>query len=233
MKILLVEDELLIAEDLRDYLVDLGYDVTGIAITLDECLSMITKNRPDLVLLDISLRGNGNGLDAAKQLEILNIPFAFLTASTDHKTVATAVTLNPFAFISKPFNKQDISVALQLAAKKIQAETKTDHNLLNDCLFVRENSSYKKIKLADIQYVEAMGSYSKIVTSEKTYLLSYNLNHFMQNVSSPLFKKIHRSYIVNLQRIDGFDTSSVRIEKNTLPVSAQYQKELMEKFKKI
>ncbi|MBL7934057.1 MAG: response regulator [Bacteroidia bacterium] len=234
MKVLIVEDEMLVAEDLSDYLQEAGFSICGIAISGEECFSSMEQNKPDAVILDIALKGKMDGTQVAALLNKTKIPFVFLTANCDDATVKKAMAVKPAAFITKPFNKRDVSIALELLHQKITGEHLSEKEKISQhFLFVREGNVYKRIQLQDILFVEARGSYSRIVTPEKSYTLAYNLSYFQQKVSNPIFRRVHRSYIVNTLKVDGFDACTLRIQKSTIPVSRQYQKELLDLFVKL
>ncbi|WP_317898713.1 LytR/AlgR family response regulator transcription factor [Aurantibacillus circumpalustris] len=238
IKVLIVEDEVLVAEDLADFLRECGFDVSGIAINFEECFLYIDKHQPDIIIMDICLRGKLDGIEIVQILnQTIKIPFMFLTASADPSTITRALPLGPCAFLSKPFNKNDVKIALELGCQKhnknaIQSSLASPVNT-NHPVFVKDGSHYKRIDINSILYIEAKGSYSEVVTEGKSYTLSYNLNHFSDQIKNPVFKKIHRSFIVNIDRVEGFDNSSVIINKTILPISRQYHKEIMSLFQKL
>lgn len=238
IKILIVEDEVLVAEDLAGYMKECGFKVTGIATTNEECFESINTNEPDIILMDINIQGKLDGIEIAKILnQTKKIPFIFLTANTDTMTVNRALPLNPHAFISKPFNKNDLKIAIELACQKhngtVIQNASSDHDVINHSIFVKEGSVYKRIDVPLVLYIEAKGSYSTIVTTTKSYTLSYNLNYFGTQVNNPVFKRVHRSFIVNVNKVEGIDNSALLINKTPIPVSKQYQKEIMNMFLKL
>lgn len=238
IKVLIVEDEVLVAEDLADFMVESGFIVCGIAINSAECFAAINTEKPDIVIMDICLQGKLDGIEIA---EILNqtkkIPFIFLTASSDPATIARAVPLKPCAFISKPFHKNDVKIAVELACEKhndgIIRSASGSREAMDCSIFVKDGTHYRRIEIESVLYIEAKGSYSEIVTTTKSYTLSYNLSHFTENVKNPVFKKIHRSFVVNVNKIEAFDNSSVVINKFIIPISRQYHKEVMNLFQKL
>lgn len=235
IKVLIVEDEMLVAEDLSEHMQDCGFEVTGIAVSSEECFESIDKNEPDIIIMDINIQGKLDGIEIAKILnQTKKIPFIFLTANSDAVTVDRAIPLNPDAFITKPFNKNDLKIAIELACQKhnnLVIETATsDTDVINHSIFVREGSIYRRIDIPTVLYIEANGSYSTIVTNSKTYTLSYNLNYFKTQVKNPVFRQVHRSFIVNINRVEGIENSSLIINKNSIPVSKHYQKEIMALF---
>ena len=90
-----------------------------------------------------------------------------------------------------------------------------------------------EINLEDVNFIEADGSYSKIYTDKKHYTLSSNLNHFQDNINNDCFARIHRSYIVNLKKVEAFDKNSVVINSQSLPISKSHQKEILSLFTKL
>jgi len=118
-KILIVEDEPAIAQDMCDILEMNGYHVTGTAYSYDKAIEALAADTPDLVFLDIALKGNGSGLDVARVLnDRYDIPFIFLTSFSDQETIKEVVSLNPYGYLVKPFKEKDIPPAVALAFSK-------------------------------------------------------------------------------------------------------------------
>src|SRR5688572_8485291 len=113
IKVLIVEDEVLVADDIAGSLEKDGYEVTGIAISGDECLASIASDPPHVILMDIHIKGAIDGIETAKKIS--NIPVIFITSNTGQKFVSRALEVFPHAFISKPYNYHDVAVAIDLA----------------------------------------------------------------------------------------------------------------------
>lgn len=115
-KILIVEDEVAIAQDLQDILEMAGYDVPKVAYSYNQAVEYLAGESPDLAFLDISLKGNRSGLDVA---DVINkkykIPFIFLTSYSDQSTVSDVIDRNPSGYLVKPFKEKDIGPAVALA----------------------------------------------------------------------------------------------------------------------
>ncbi|WP_427156918.1 hybrid sensor histidine kinase/response regulator [Aliinostoc sp. HNIBRCY26] len=121
--ILIVEDEWVIALDIKQHLQRLGYRIAGTANSAHKALELVTINQPDLVLMDIYLQGNTTGIVAAHQiLQQFNIPVVFLTAHADESTLKEAIAVHPYGYIVKPFEEQDLSIAIQVALANHRAE---------------------------------------------------------------------------------------------------------------
>ncbi|WP_316829825.1 sigma 54-interacting transcriptional regulator [Pedobacter aquatilis] len=113
--ILIVEDEFIIADVLADILKTAGHSVSGIADNVNEAIEMLTLFKPDIVLVDIYLKGKLTGIDLAKKLNELNIPFIYISANSNQEVLDAAKTTNPYGFIIKPFREKDVIIALEIA----------------------------------------------------------------------------------------------------------------------
>jgi CheY-like chemotaxis protein len=118
-KILLVEDDDVIAKVADWRLRNLGYTVCGRATTGAEAMALVVNARPDLVLMDINIKGDVDGIETAMMIKKgFNIPVVYVTSHSDGPTLVRAKATNPDGFIVKPFDDNDLRVAIQLALKK-------------------------------------------------------------------------------------------------------------------
>jgi len=122
-KILVVEDEGIVVLHIKNTLERLGYEVAGIAATGEDAIMKAMEDRPDLVLMDIVLKGPVDGIDAAEKIRaIFSIPVIYLTAHADEMTLKRAMATEPFGYIVKPFRKRDLFIAIEFALYKSRAE---------------------------------------------------------------------------------------------------------------
>ncbi len=118
-RVLVVEDEAIVAMDLKRQLVRLGYVVPAVVAEGDAAMAKAESLRPDLVLMDIKLQGQNDGVLAAKVIrERFNIPVVFLTAYGDDETVRRARTAGPFGYVLKPFEERQLGIAIQMALQR-------------------------------------------------------------------------------------------------------------------
>lgn len=130
IKVLVVEDEVIVAQDIAGRLKKLGYIVTATVASGEEAIEKAIENRPDIVLMDIVLKGEMDGVAAAQQIRTkINVPTVFLTAYADEKTLERAKITNPFGYIIKPFQQQDLRVAIEIALQRHEIETKMQQAL--------------------------------------------------------------------------------------------------------
>lgn len=237
MKVLIVEDEVLVAEDLAADLKEMGFDVADIAISDEECFALFEKEQPDVILMDIRIKGEMNGIEVAKKLkEKTSTPIIYLTSNTDPITMKQAIESHPQSFISKPYNKKDLKAAIEIAFihyNQKELESAIKDKPLQTSVFVKHGEFYQRVELNEILYIEAAGSYSTVVTEQKSYILSTNLRNFESKVENCNFIRIHRSYIVNISKIEGYTQNSVIINQKELPISPSYREDVIKLFNKI
>ena len=123
-RILIVEDEVITATDLQRELTALGYEVTGTVDTAEAALSAVEDQKPDLVLMDITLAGQVDGIAAAAAVRgSANVPVIFLTSHADDRTIERATVAGPFGYVLKPFSGRELKAAVEVALHKHRTET--------------------------------------------------------------------------------------------------------------
>ncbi len=126
-KIMIVEDESIIAEDIADSLESIGYSIVGIVASGEEAIVLAGKLQPDLVLMDIMLQGEMNGIAAAEHIQSsYQIPAIYLTAYADEKTLERVKDTNPFGYIVKPFEEKNLHLTIQIALQRHQYDSLTN-----------------------------------------------------------------------------------------------------------
>lgn len=239
VRVLIVEDEAILAQDIREALEETGYDISDIAHTGEDAVRSVKVNPPDIIIIDINLRTEGiDGIETMILVnQLVDIPLVFLTASTDNVNLSRAKTVNPHAYLTKPFDHRELAIAMELALHNFEIGTNSEKRnslqddqslVLSTNMFIKANGQYAKVPFDDLLYVEADGSYSTVVTNQRMYKLAYNLSAFCTKVSLPHIVRVHRSFAVNIRQIDEFGDHSILIGKTTIPVSRNYYKHLKE-----
>ena len=124
-RIMIVENEGIVAIDLRNTLRCLGYDIPAIVASGEDAITKAAEIRPDLILMDIRLRGQMDGIEAAEQIyNRFDIPTIYLTAYTDETTLRRAKMTNPYGYLAKPFAEKELRTTIELALYKRQMEQK-------------------------------------------------------------------------------------------------------------
>lgn len=242
IKILIVEDEMLIAANIALQLKNLGYKINGMITKGEEVLPFIKNDIPDIILLDIHLKGKMDGIETAKQIQQqYSIPFIYLTANADNFHFNKAKETKPQAFISKPFKKLDLQRAIELIVSRMMLSNSTNKPIknvpspiiLSDRIFVKHNDKMIKIIIKDIYYIEADRNYCRIFSKDKEYLLVMTLKNIDSKLPKNHFLRIHRSFIVNLSHVDEVGGSYVLISKKVIPLSKTLRLELLNRLQTI
>ena len=237
IKILIVEDELIIAEDIKSILQKQGYHVIGIAMDYNEALRILNqKEKPDLVLLDVNLNDNKNGIDLAYYInEHYKIPFIFATSYSDSQTLEKAKETNPVSYLVKPFKKEQLLSTIEISMYKIDQKNEKDSSnsdiVIKDAVFLKDKFKYTKVYLKDILWIKSDGNYLEIKTGQKKEeLIRASLSSFIEKLNKDQFFRTHKSYIVNLNHITNIETNSVSIGDTKIPLSKHYYEDLVKKL---
>ena len=239
VKILVVEDEMIIGAKISMLLTSLGYEVTGILPRGEEAILHAKENKPDIILLDINLKGKLDGIETAMGLQQqAQTPIIYITANSDEATFNRAKSTKPYAFIAKPFKQLDLQRAIELTISRmggftngLPTENKQEEVqsfILSDRIFIRDKEKMIKIMLAEILYMEADRNYSRIFTSSREYLLSTTLKTIEEKMSMKWFMRIHRSYLINITQVDEVTESHVMIAKKAVPLGSGMREQLMQ-----
>jgi len=240
MKILIVEDEMIIGANISLQLISLGYEVSGIIPRGEEALMHLKENKPDIVLMDINLKGKIDGVETALLMQQeFDVPIIYLTANADEVNFNRAKATHPYAFISKPFKKLDLQRAVELIetrllTKKNEDKTTTSKNglplVISDCIYVRHHEKMVKVAIQEIFYIEAERNYCRIHAKEKEYLLVMTLKGIEEKLPQNHFLRIHRSFMVNLSQIDEVSTDHVVVRRKSIPIGKSQRGELLKRL---
>jgi DNA-binding LytR/AlgR family response regulator len=240
IKVLLVEDDWIIAKEISYNLQDMGFEVAGCFDNGEEAYRQVKTLIPDLVILDIDLAGEMTGIELATQLKKDgNIPFIFLTALADSQTVEKAKLAEPYAYLVKPVTPETlystIEITLHNATRRNTdiadtASSIKDNLNIDDSIFVKNKKRLEKILLRDILWVEAFDIYAMIKTPAGQYLLSHSLKAVEEKFPSSHFIRVHRSFLVNKEKIDAIEESDLIISATAIPVGKTYREGLMKKL---
>jgi two-component system, LytTR family, response regulator LytT len=224
LNILIIEDELLIAEMLKELLLELDYTVIDIAKNYLQATTILEKESSiNFAILDINLSETKTGLDVAEKInETYKIPFIFLTSYSDVKTIQEALVFKPEAYLIKPFSKTDLYTTLEIVKARQPVSGKF--------IIIKDGHLTVKLFLAAIQWIKTENVYIEIKTSEKLYLIRNSLDKFMEELDATLFIRIHRSYAVSINSIKAVNGQYVIVNEEKIPLSRKYREELMLRF---
>ncbi len=239
VRILIVEDDMIIGANLSLQLTQLGYEVSGIESRGEEALAHALANTPDIILMDINLKGKLNGIETVSAIQSKkDIPIIYLTANSDEATFSKAKVTRPRAFITKPFNKLNLQRTVALVVEQLR-ENKTCRNIapvvevMNDRIFVRHNGKMEKLLLKDILYIEADRNYCTIKTTAAGHVISSTLKTMAEKLPASQFIRVHRSYIVNISKLDVVTEGHLEIGRKVIPLSETHKERLFGRIQMI
>jgi len=241
--ILIVEDEVIIAKDMTLTLSKLGYNVLGHCISGEEALPMAGETHPDIVLMDIMMKGEMTGIEAAKEIhDKYNIPVVFITAYSDEDTINRANTSSPFGYIVKPFKANDLRATIETALARYTEEQqlKRENDMLyklakpdnkKNILFVKTDSKLIKLRVSDIMYIEALKDYVNIFTVDNKFVIRSTMKGIQDKLPPDRFVRVHRSFIVAMDKVSSIDHATVILENNeSVPLGGLYKEQFLEKL---
>lgn len=249
--ILIVEDEAVLAMDLGDSLEAEGYCVVGIANNGRKALDLFHQQRVDLLLCDITIKGEWDGIETVRRLTAERpVPVIYLTALTDRDTLERAKQTYPAAYVTKPYHLNSLRTSIELAihnfALRVAPQSPTsppppaqnDRDTLGretilqiaDYLFIKQNYQFVKVALNELLYLEADNVYTTLVTSERKYVLRLTLSGILERLQQPWLIRIHRSYAINVNKVESFNDAEVSIGSHMLPLSRSYKDEFLRHF---
>lgn len=237
IKILIVEDELLVATQLKNGLTKMAYEVAGIADSYEKAVNIILTYSPDFAILDIKLKGSKTGIDVANYLQKNKpIPFIFLTSLDDEATFSKAKDKQPFAYLTKPFNLKDLSRSIELAVNNFyenRLEQTDKHSIaedvkLKDYFIVCYNNNLKKVMFNTITYSQSEHVYFRLFcTNNESYLIRSTMKQMLADLPSN-FLKIHRSIIINTEYVEKLTKSYVIVNGKQLPIVKKHLENLID-----
>jgi len=229
-KIQIVEDEIVIADSIYDTLEDLGYIALDPVINYSEALQQAKVEQPDLAILDIQLAGKKDGIDLARVYrEEFDFPFIFLTSNAESGTLQRAKAVKPAAYLVKPFGKKDLYAAIEMALEE-EPETSTKESTESDSFFVKDRSFYHKVKYDDLLFVKSDHVYLELhLKDNQKHLIRKSMSDFESGLPKQ-FYRVHRSYLVNLDHLNGVNTRYLIIAGHEIPIGQSYREELLRKF---
>lgn len=244
INVLVVEDESIVSKDIQYSLKKLGYNVVGAAATGEKAIELAGEKTPDIILMDIMLKGDITGIEASAEIkEKYNIPIIFLTAYADESTLSKAKVTEPYAYIIKPFKEIDLHTSIEMALYKHgkELEVLKERDMLysvvenkenTDFIFVKSKSRLIKLNTKDIYFIEALKDYVVINAASARYTIHSTMKDIEDKMPTDSFLRVHRSYIVRLDKIAQIEAPNIILEDNKkiIPIGGSYKDELYKRI---
>ena len=238
IKILIVEDNVIIADDMQSMLEEIGYEIVDNVIVYEQAVEVLKNNEVDLVLIDIILASDKTGIDLGQHIrENYNIPFIFVTSNSDRATVENAKTVKPNGYLVKPFEQQDLYTSIEIALSNFDyssdasgspvaapsGESVMGNSVLKDSIFVKKQHLYYRIQFDDICFIKADNVYLEVNTADKKFLVRSPLKDYLEKLPKNKFYRAHKSYIVNVDHIDAINSKDIMINNTLIPISKDFK----------
>lgn len=226
MNCLIVDDDVTSRMVLQKLVGKIGEVSSCIACSsTKEAREIIENQRIDLLLLDVEMPEE-TGIQLMDSLTS-KIEVIFITSQRRH--AVEAFEKDAVDYIVKPVSIERLEEAVKKVTTRRVGKLSETTNI-RKFLFVKEGKLYHKIFISDIDFIEANGSYSCIHTSQKKYMVKNSLNIFEEKLTEDEFIKIHRSFIINVNKVSTFDEKELVIKDEKLPISRSCRKELFERL---
>lgn len=246
VKILIVEHELSLAQDISNRLTAINYRTVGIASTAFKALEILKEGTDiDIILIDISLKGDADGIELATFINAkYDIPFILLTSKADNKTIALTNNTRHYAYKIKPFNKRQVSIAIELALFNYHNK-KSKTNLImgktvvgadcskmqiSDSLFLKKNHHFERVPLKEIMFLQADSNYCTVHAKSGRYVYSTVLKNIEAKLPQNQFLRTHRSFVINMNLISGYEGNMLFIGNKKIPVSKAHRDQVFDLF---
>lgn len=224
-RILIVEDEVLIADTIQRYIEKAGHHVIGSAISFEEGRDLFEQHKPDLILIDIHLNSKKSGIDLAHYIRLSESPkpFIYLTAQADPKSLQLAKETFPAGYLSKPIQKQSLVATIEIGMHKFIAE-QTKESILP----LSDGRKKHLIPISNILYLQSEHVYVKVHLEEEVIIHRAALKELLSLLPVDSFIQTHRSYAVNIKKISNWDFEHIYIQGHQIPISRSKKKEIIE-----
>lgn len=235
LNLLIVEDSISYSIELEQLATEIGFNVIAIVDNSADALDTIFSTPPDIILMDIDIKGKLNGIEIAKKINHLNIPVLYITSFNDESTYNEALGSNLIGYIVKPVDKLTLATSLKLLIKNALGEHKSNIPKLyindgNEFIFFMKNNVYQKVNINQIIFIKSEDNYCHFTFEDgSTFLLRITLQDVEKLFHHRKFIRCHRQYIVNQMKIRSIDTtmSVLEVGSDRIPYSRSKKQEIM------
>ncbi len=249
IRILGVEDQPLHQQNMFISIEQMGYELIGIAPNKKEAMELFFSTGPDIVLMDIALEGERDGIElAVKMNKVRPTPIIFTTSFKDNKTVTEAGATQPYAYLVKPIEINNLQAAIELAVirfakdqeKLAMADGWIDNwnqdVLIRDSFFTKQAGRLVKVKFDELLWIEVLkDKYLKIVTASDELITRSTLKEITAKLPPNRFIRVHRSYIVQAPYIESIDDADwlIYIGGKSVPIGRTYREGILKRLNMI
>lgn len=229
-KILIVEDEEELASNIAEILTGLDYHVAAIVDNAQSAMDFLDGNLVDLVLMDILIKGDVDGIDLAYQIrEKYDLPIVFSTAYSGTEFLERISSEIHEGYLLKPFTMDSLKAAVFFGLKR-HGEKPANSNKSKGSLKVMDKGYLVPIPFNELLYLKADGLYTKVFTKVKSYLVRDILKGFEDKLPEEQFIRVHKSFLINVNHVTSFNAKKINLGDVSIPIRRGLYKELIEKL---
>ncbi|MBK8562278.1 MAG: response regulator transcription factor [Saprospiraceae bacterium] len=241
LQVLLVEDDRSAALDVEMLLDEMGLKLASLKDNAVDALQYIYDEQPDLIILDLELKGDKSGLDIANEINHLRIPIIFTTSFKDKTTFEQTKSTYSFGYLVKPFNKLSLQSTIEQAVKvlfpedELEGPGENELTIMPDMVLVKHVNMLYPVRYDNILFIQGEGNYCSIHTIQRKYLLKAPLKKMLEAMPPSEFAPIHKSFIVRLDKVESIDVGSGKlvVGKETLPLGRNFKNSFLSRFNQL
>jgi DNA-binding LytR/AlgR family response regulator len=221
LNILIVEDEYVTQKSIEKNVLLLGHTVKGRAMDYDKAVTILNQEKIDFAIIDINIKGEKNGIEIGTYItNHVKIPFIYLTAYSDQKTISSAIQTEPYGYLVKPFQKHNLLTAIEIALLNFK---KQPNSPIDTIIQIKHGDKNIKLNLDAVLFVESEKNYIKIYTGKEVYKYRITLQEFSEKL--PIyFIQTHKSFFVNINVITSVSKNILEIGAFKIPISRSFRK---------
>lgn len=230
LKVFIVEDMAISRASLESILTSNGFVISGSVAKAEIAWEKLQESKTDLVLIDINLAGQKNGIWLGQQIrQNLKLPIIYLTAYGDQKTLKEVLATKPNGYLMKPYQEPTLLTTINIALTNFfeQKEEKKQPNLeseIKNFLFIKDRFMRVKLEIKEILFIKSDGNYLEINLENKTHVVRSKLSEFLKLLPNTIFLQTHQRYVINVTKIKIIGKDFLSIKNNDIPISLKYKK---------
>ncbi len=234
LRCIIVDDEDLARGVVEMYLKDIDFiEVVASCSNAMEALSIINNQKIDLMFLDINMPK----IDGLSFLKTLKLPPKVIITTAYREFAVDGFELDAVDYLCKPYSLERFLIAVNKTVNRIKAEQEHKPDVIRSnteeirstepYIFVKADKRTYRVALDKILYVEAVGDYVKIITTEKSLITYMYLKDIERMLPPKLFPRVHRSFIVSISKIESIEGNQIKIQKSVIPIGRSYREAFM------
>jgi DNA-binding LytR/AlgR family response regulator len=237
-KILIVEIEQIIEEEILCRLFEFGHEIVKTVFNSGDALVYLQENDVDIVLIEMDMDEEIAGYELAEILKNqIKKPFIFVSPTIIQTNMERIKKAYPSAILISPSSLQQIHLSITIAInnfgthdlpKLSSMKESSKLDLLNNCLFLKKKCHFERVNFSNIFWLKAENNYTVIHTIKGDFIYSTVLKNFTEKLPIEQFVRVHRSYIINLSKIEGFEGKMVIIDDERIPIAKNCQKKIFD-----